>query len=123
MPDPVFTETYDDRPDDVLVFLQKLYRFAVSQGRQRDNEWMVDQLQGSLTGAALIWWTLLSDDIQSDFKKARAKMIWDFVPREDEVPNKDQDKDKDKPKTYVPMMGLYPRRIDSKDDFLGQHQR
>ncbi|KAG8988010.1 hypothetical protein FRB94_001176, partial [Tulasnella sp. JGI-2019a] len=68
--------------DDVTVFLRELKRVANAQGRQRDNDWLVDTFEMCLAGPALRWYSLLDDDVQSDFKRLRLAALQRFTPIE-----------------------------------------
>ncbi|KAG9027448.1 hypothetical protein FRB95_007748 [Tulasnella sp. JGI-2019a] len=39
--------------EDVTIFLQSVKRVALVQGRQRDDDWIVDYTEASLTGDGL----------------------------------------------------------------------
>ncbi|KAG9032638.1 hypothetical protein FRB95_001148 [Tulasnella sp. JGI-2019a] len=47
---------------DVTLFLQNVKRVAFAQGRQRDDEWLVDYTEISLTGVALRWFHQLDQE-------------------------------------------------------------
>ncbi|KAG8992841.1 GTP-binding protein [Tulasnella sp. JGI-2019a] len=47
---------------DVTLFLQNVKRVAFAQGRQRDDEWLVDYTEISLTGEALRWFHQLDQE-------------------------------------------------------------
>ncbi|KAG9003604.1 hypothetical protein FRB93_011022 [Tulasnella sp. JGI-2019a] len=68
--------------DDVTIFLQALKRIANAQGRQRDNDWLVDAFEMCLAGPALRWYSLLDDNVQSDFKRLRLAALERFAPVE-----------------------------------------
>ncbi|KAG9000951.1 hypothetical protein FRB94_005067 [Tulasnella sp. JGI-2019a] len=65
------TELIFQRPDgdDVTIFLRALKKMANAQGRQGDNDWLVNTFETCLAGSALRRYSLFDDDIQLDFKR------------------------------------------------------
>lgn len=64
-----------DRSEDVTVFLREVTRVALVNRRQRDNDWKADYIQSCLAGSALRWYTLLDDEVQSDFNLLRRALL------------------------------------------------
>ncbi|KAG9017363.1 hypothetical protein FRB93_007477 [Tulasnella sp. JGI-2019a] len=50
--------------EDVTLFVRDVKRVAMAQGRQRDQEWMVDYVESCLGGQAMRWFSQL--DVDSD---------------------------------------------------------
>ncbi|KAG9025642.1 hypothetical protein FRB95_009939 [Tulasnella sp. JGI-2019a] len=69
--------------EDVTLFLQCVKRVAFAQGRQRDNEWLVDYAETCLTGKALVWYTTLSKGVRTNFASLRIAMIDHFAAAAD----------------------------------------
>ncbi|KAG8992826.1 GTP-binding protein Rab-3D [Tulasnella sp. JGI-2019a] len=63
---------------DVTTFLQNVKRVAFSQGRQRDNDWLVDYAEASLTGDALRWFHELDEDTVDSWKALRGAFLHRF---------------------------------------------
>ncbi|KAG8989854.1 hypothetical protein FRB94_013954, partial [Tulasnella sp. JGI-2019a] len=55
--------TYDgSNGSDVTLFLQNVKRIAFIQGRQHDDQWLIDCAEISLVGEALRWFHELDDE-------------------------------------------------------------
>ncbi|KAG8989856.1 GTP-binding protein [Tulasnella sp. JGI-2019a] len=63
---------------DVTTFLQNVKRVAFSQGRQRDNDWLVDYAEASLTGDALRWFHELEEETVDSWKALRGAFLHRF---------------------------------------------
>ncbi|KAG8992839.1 hypothetical protein FRB94_006986 [Tulasnella sp. JGI-2019a] len=71
--------TFDgSETSDVTAFLQNVKRVAFSQGRQRDNEWLVDYAEVSLTGRALRWFHGLDEETVGSWKSLRGAFLHRF---------------------------------------------
>ncbi|KAG8871455.1 hypothetical protein FRB97_008669 [Tulasnella sp. 331] len=64
--------------ESVTAFLQSVKRVAFSQGRQRDDEWLVDYLETCLSEEALVWYDELDDGIRGNYKILRSAMLQRF---------------------------------------------
>ncbi|KAG9032636.1 hypothetical protein FRB95_001146 [Tulasnella sp. JGI-2019a] len=65
---------------DVTLFLQNVKRVAFAQGRQRDNEWLVDYTEASLTGEALRWFHRLDEETIGTWKTLCGAFLLRFGP-------------------------------------------
>ncbi|KAG8868928.1 hypothetical protein FRB98_003120, partial [Tulasnella sp. 332] len=65
--------------ESVTVFLQRVKRVAFMQGRQRDQEWLVDYVETCLVEKALVWYTKLEERTRSDFNSLRVAMLEHFA--------------------------------------------
>ncbi|KAG8864827.1 hypothetical protein FRB96_003413 [Tulasnella sp. 330] len=65
--------------ENVAAFLQKVKRVAFAQGRQRDQEWLVDYVEACLSDKALLWYTKLDERTWSDFNSLRVAMLEHFA--------------------------------------------
>lgn len=61
--------------EDVTRFFHSLLRLALAAGHQRDDAWLMDHLEASLSGGALQYYVNLEDDSKMDFKRARSSLI------------------------------------------------
>ncbi|KAG8879751.1 hypothetical protein FRB97_001447, partial [Tulasnella sp. 331] len=64
--------------EDATQFLQNVKRVAFAQGRQRDQEWLVDYVETCLAGDALEWYTELDEETRFNFDHLRIAMIKRF---------------------------------------------
>ncbi|KAG8856587.1 hypothetical protein FRB96_006347 [Tulasnella sp. 330] len=60
--------------EDVTDFVREVKRIALDQGRQRDQEWMVDYAESCLGGAAIRWFSHLDE-----ISKQQASVSWDAL--------------------------------------------
>ncbi|KAG9014478.1 hypothetical protein FRB95_007160 [Tulasnella sp. JGI-2019a] len=65
--------------EDVTVFLQSIKRVAMIQGRQRDDDWMVDYTEASLTGDALRWFSDLDEGTLRSWRTVRNAFLKRFT--------------------------------------------
>ncbi|KAG8848029.1 hypothetical protein FRB96_001321 [Tulasnella sp. 330] len=76
---PLEELTFGGKEDeDVTLFLQKVKRVAFAQGRQRDQEWLMDYLETCLVGKALLWYLELDGTPKSNFTSLSIAMIRNF---------------------------------------------
>ncbi|KAG8848028.1 hypothetical protein FRB96_001320 [Tulasnella sp. 330] len=78
---------YGKEDEDVTSFLQKVKRVAFGQGRQRDQEWLVDYLETCLSGKALIWYLGLDEKSKSSFTTLSIAMIGHFPVPSASIPS------------------------------------
>ncbi|KAG9039731.1 hypothetical protein FRB95_007158 [Tulasnella sp. JGI-2019a] len=72
--------TFDGQgSEDVTVFLQSVKRVALVQGRQRDDDWMVDYAEASLTGDALRWFSDLDEGTLRSWRTVRNAFLKRFT--------------------------------------------
>ncbi|KAG9023632.1 GTP-binding protein [Tulasnella sp. JGI-2019a] len=75
------TVTFGGNPnEDVTLFLQRVKRIAIVEGRQRDKEWMVDYAESCLIGPALRWYHELEDSNLRSWKALRGAFLLRFDP-------------------------------------------
>ncbi|KAG9002147.1 hypothetical protein FRB93_011773 [Tulasnella sp. JGI-2019a] len=68
--------TYDgSNGSDVTLFLQNVKRIAFIQGRQHDDQWLIDCAEISLVGEALRWFHELDDETVSSWKALRGAFL------------------------------------------------
>ncbi|KAG9006727.1 hypothetical protein FRB94_013851 [Tulasnella sp. JGI-2019a] len=60
--------------EDVTDFVREVKRIAMDQGRQRDQEWMVDYAESCLGGTAIRWFSQLDE-----ISKREAMISWDAL--------------------------------------------
>ncbi|KAG8998249.1 hypothetical protein FRB94_006989, partial [Tulasnella sp. JGI-2019a] len=65
---------------DVTLFLQNVKRVAFTQGRQRDDEWVVDYIEASLTGEAFRWFHRLDEETKGSWKALCGAFLLRFGP-------------------------------------------
>lgn len=65
--------------EDVTVFLRDIKRVARSQGHQGDEKWMVDYLEESLSGPALLWFTKLDRNVAVDWQALRVAILAQYA--------------------------------------------
>lgn len=66
--------------EDVTRFFSSFKRRAIDVGRQRDDEWLLHNLEACLVGSAMIYYVTLDDSLRRDFDSARAALITRFSP-------------------------------------------
>ncbi|KAG8867564.1 hypothetical protein FRB97_003221, partial [Tulasnella sp. 331] len=66
--------------EDVTEFLREVKRIALDQGRQRDQEWMIDYVESCLGGSALRWFSKLEEDSLVSWKELRNALLDGFGP-------------------------------------------
>ncbi|KAG8979229.1 Ras- protein Rab-1A [Tulasnella sp. JGI-2019a] len=64
--------------EDVTIFLQSVKRVALVQGRQRDDDWIVDYTEASLTGDALRWFSDLDEGALRSWRTVRNAFLKRF---------------------------------------------
>lgn len=63
---------------DVTVLLQNVKRVAFSQGRQHDDQWLMDYTEISLTGTALRWFHELDEQSLHSWRALRGAFLLRF---------------------------------------------
>ncbi|KAG8878787.1 hypothetical protein FRB98_006000, partial [Tulasnella sp. 332] len=71
------------KTEDETIFLQDVKRLAFTEGRSRDNDWLVDYVETCLTGAALDWYSQLDEKVQMSWKQLRLALLQSFTARGD----------------------------------------
>lgn len=61
------------------MFLQSVKRVAIVQGRQRDDDWMVDYVEACLTGEALRWFVTLDDFTLGSWRTVRNAFLHQYA--------------------------------------------
>ncbi|KAG8954855.1 hypothetical protein FRC04_010338 [Tulasnella sp. 424] len=82
----------DDLPEDIELvfkgidgaeaesFIQAVQRSARTEGRSRDNEWIIDLVSTCMTGEALRWYVELDEETQNDWKLLRKAILRQYPP-------------------------------------------
>jgi hypothetical protein len=65
--------------EDVSLFLRDVKRVARKEGRQRDEEWLVDYVEECLSGPALQWFIHLDDEVARNWKALRMALLNRFA--------------------------------------------
>ncbi|KAG8894843.1 hypothetical protein FRB99_000952, partial [Tulasnella sp. 403] len=69
------TDTNDSECEE---FIEAVRRFAFDQGKQHDNQWIVDLVHKSLAGDALRWHAMLPQEIQNDWYRLQQALLTQF---------------------------------------------
>ncbi|KAG8894769.1 hypothetical protein FRB99_001004, partial [Tulasnella sp. 403] len=69
------TDTTDSECED---FIEAVRQLAFAQGKQRDNEWIIDLVHKSLAGDALRWHAMLPQEIQNDWYRLQQALLTQF---------------------------------------------
>ncbi|KAG8908679.1 hypothetical protein FRC01_007306, partial [Tulasnella sp. 417] len=61
-------------------FIQTISKYAFSQGKQRDDQWIADLAATCMTNDALRWWGALDEEVQGSWKLVRRAMLSKYRP-------------------------------------------
>ncbi|KAG8987749.1 GTP-binding protein [Tulasnella sp. JGI-2019a] len=64
--------------EDVTMFLQRVKKAALVQGRQRDDDWQIDYAEACLTGEALRWFSGLGKETPNTWAALRTGFLRRF---------------------------------------------
>ncbi|KAG9043070.1 hypothetical protein FS837_010066 [Tulasnella sp. UAMH 9824] len=61
-------------------FIRAISKYAFSQGKQRDDQWIADFVATCMANDALRWWGALDEEVQGSWKLLRRAMLSRYHP-------------------------------------------
>ncbi|KAG8991971.1 hypothetical protein FRB94_012112 [Tulasnella sp. JGI-2019a] len=73
--------------EDVTEFVRRLHSAAFARGLRSHDDWIADYASTLLSGNALIWWSLLEMEVQTNWCRLREALLAQFLaPRTTALP-------------------------------------
>lgn len=61
--------------EDVTIFIRDVKRCAIAEGKQRDDEWIIDFVESCLSGVAMRWFTQLDEEWKASWKSLTRAIV------------------------------------------------